>query len=185
MDFLTSVKKKKNLSKVVVVGSGAVGKTSFLKVLKAGKLLDDLELDFHRTLFMEFESLDLGGNTLVMMDVAGQMELPIHALKDFERLALGGTDLIILMFSADSMQSFLDLEGWFSLVKRYYESIESILPNFIVVQNKIDLEPNVTKDMIESVKSSVPEFAEWFDLSLKTGEGLREIYEYLGNFGGE
>ncbi|RMG31048.1 MAG: hypothetical protein D6732_15165 [Methanobacteriota archaeon] len=185
MDFLASVKKKKKLSKVVVVGSGAVGKTSFLKVLKSGKLLDELELDFHRTLFMEFEALKIDDNSFLMMDVAGQIDLPIHALKDFERLALGRTDLVIMMFAANSMQSFLDLEVWFSLVNKYFENQREQPPTFIVIQNKLDLERNVTEEMIDSVKLAVPKISRWFDLSLKTGLGLKEIFDYLGSFGGD
>lgn len=185
MDFLTSVKKKKKLSKVVIVGSGAVGKTSLLKVLKSGKLLDQLNVQYHRTLFMEFESLHIEEKSILLLDVAGQMDLPVHALKDFERLSLGGADLVVLMFAADSMQSFLDLEKWFKLVKMYYEGQNLEPPLFVALQNKIDLESNVSTDMLEMVKNGVPEIVRWFNLSLKTGEGLVDFVEYLTGFNGE
>ena len=56
--FLDQLKKKRRIRKILVAGSGAVGKTSLVRVLKERKTLNEIleeGLEYHRTLFIDLE----------------------------------------------------------------------------------------------------------------------------------
>ena len=80
MSLAAYVRSRTKVKKVLIVGSGAVGKTSLLKVLRENKALEENnhDLKYHRTPFLEFETLDASDiiegmkGTLQIYDTAGQ-----------------------------------------------------------------------------------------------------------------
>ncbi len=183
MDFIDQLKKKRNSMKVLIVGSGGVGKTSLLKVLKTGDLIPELEETYQRTLFMEIETIKLGKENyefdVVFMDLAGQTDLPMHALVDFERLSMGGVDLIILVFANNNLQSLIHLQSWYGLLYGYYTDKKVNIPPIILVQNKCDLPRDYDQSLVSSMIEVVDQIKEHFEISLVNGQGLTELMDRL------
>ena len=118
MTLSSYLKQFHSLRKILILGSGAVGKTTLLKVLKIGKSLNQLdngELNYHRTPFLELDTLSARGlikdevqGSFQIYDVAGQFDQPFHPLKDISHSVLGHVDLIVLVYAMNNLQSLLD-----------------------------------------------------------------------------
>ena len=82
MEYLEYVKLYKKIRKILILGSGAVGKTSLTKVLKSQVPLKDMNgnCDYNRTLFVEIDQFktDNQVGTFQVFDLAGQLSLPIQ-----------------------------------------------------------------------------------------------------------
>lgn len=174
------------VTKILVAGSGAVGKTTLLQVLKDNKPLEitNLSQEYHRTPFLNIETISverIGGTgsrgIFLMVDVAGQLDLPIHALRDFSNLALGSVELVMLMFSADSLQSLLDLKDWVSIVKTQHNGRRPL--RFVLIMNKCDLDACIDRGLIEQFMESEPLTTAYFEISCKNGEGLDDLQRWL------
>lgn len=192
MNLVDFIKDKRKLRKILIAGSGAVGKTSLVKVLKTdASCLDDLEdedLEYHRTLFMELEKIDAYEGTegvFQFYDVAGQLTLPIHAFRDTTRLAFGNVDIVILMFSSDNLQTLLDIKQWFEMVTDYYDNNDtknpSKLPTIVLVKNKIDLDCVYDDNLVEGIKKQ-EQVEEYFEISCLTGEGIDTLFQWVSKY---
>ncbi len=174
-----------------MAGSGAVGKTSLLMVLKNGKSLQELgnnTLEYHRTPFLEidaFKVLNEGGNlehSYLIYDISGQLNLPVHALKELKQLTLGGVDIIFLIFANNNLQSLLDLKEWLKIIESSSDINEKDLskpPYYVLIKNKIDLESNIDEALVKMVLENEPRIIKYFEVSCKTGEGIPELMTWL------
>jgi GTPase SAR1 family protein len=176
--------------KILILGSGAVGKTSLVKVLKNGKMLQELQshnLNYHRTPFLELDTLSARGlvkddieGTFQVYDVAGQFDQPFHPLKDLTHTVLSNVDLIVLVFSLNNVQSLLDLAQWIRLVNMAAVTGLSENPaKYILVSNKIDLERAVDKIVIENILENEPRIVKYFEISCMSGIGVNKLKEWL------
>jgi small GTP-binding protein len=174
------------VTKILIAGSGAVGKTTLLQVLKDNKPLEiaDISQEYHRTPFLNLETISverIGGTgskgIFLMVDVAGQLDLPIHALRDFSNIALGSVELVILIFSADSLQSMLDLKDWISIVKTQHRGDPPL--RFVLIKNKCDLDNCIDHSLVEQFMESEPLTDAYFEISCKNGAGLEELQQWL------
>ena len=124
MEHLEYVKATKKIRKILILGSGAVGKTSLTKVLKLEKSLQDMngDCDYQRTLFVEIDQFKTNDNTgtFQVLDLAGQLNLPIHGTRDTARFVFNAVDLICYVFANDNAQSLIELGEWVSIVNEYY-----------------------------------------------------------------
>ncbi|MHA1214538.1 MAG: GTPase domain-containing protein [Candidatus Hodarchaeales archaeon] len=128
------LKRFRSLRKILIVGSGAVGKTSLLKVLKNGKVLKDLsdsELHYHRTPFLELDTISASGliqsdieGIFQIYDVAGQFDQPVHPLRELSKTILGSVDLIVLVIANNNVQSLLDLAQWINIMNTNIDRLE-------------------------------------------------------------
>ncbi|MFW9920959.1 MAG: GTPase domain-containing protein [Candidatus Thorarchaeota archaeon] len=182
----SSISLRSGVTKILVAGSGAVGKTTLLQVLKDNKPLEitTLSQEYHRTPFLNIETISverIGGTgsrgIFLMVDVAGQLDLPIHALRDFSNLALGSVELVMLMFSADNLQSLLDLKDWVSIVKTQHKGNRPL--QFVLIMNKCDLDNCIDRGLVEQFMESEPLTAGYFEISCRNGEGLDELQQWL------
>ncbi len=182
-----TIKRKNTIKKVVIVGSGAVGKTSLLHLLKMPEvsILDD-KTKYARTPFMNIDTKQIINEQsknighLQFYDLAGQIDLPIHALKDFSAQVLGHTDVILLVFASNNLQSFLDLKIWYQLVKdglnKYGSNNQSKL---ILIKNKIDLNSTIDKSLIDYFAKMDTQFKGTFEVSCLTKEGIEDLSNWL------
>ncbi|TXT54804.1 MAG: putative GTPase KRas protein [Candidatus Thorarchaeota archaeon] len=190
--LIERIKLHSGIRKILMAGSGAVGKSSLLTVLRERKSLKELlkdEAEYHRTLFVDLEVIpaadlvdeDIEG-LCQMVDIAGQLNSPIHALKDISRTALGGVDVILLIFASDNIQSLIDLTEWVDLLTGYYVSQTRFdTPDFVLIRNKCDLNCSMDKGLIEAVLQSNPQIVSYFETSCLTGSGLDEVRQWLVN----
>jgi GTPase SAR1 family protein len=187
---LMSSNRRSEVAKILVAGSGAVGKTTLVKVLKDGLSLEGQGVvhEYHRTPFLELETIraqELGCGesnvVLLMVDVAGQLSSPIHAIRDLSMIAIKNVRLVLLLCAADNLQSLLDLKDWVSLVKTQTLKQSDTSPRFVIVINKNDLEMNIDLDLVERIVDSEPLIINQFGISCKTGQGMKEFSEWLVN----
>ncbi len=183
MEYLEFVKSFKKIRKILILGSGAVGKTSLTKVLKSELPLKDMngDCDYNRTLFVEidqFKTKDKKG-TFQVIDLAGQLGLPIHATRDTPKLAFSAVDLICFVFSKDNAQSLIDLNQWVNITNNYYQKTNSKVPPFILIKNKMDLENNIDDSLVELMMSSIKGY---FEISCYDGKGVEELKKWFSEF---
>ncbi len=185
--IIHTIKINNTLKKIVIVGSGAVGKTSLLKSLTKS---DDsnfvLETNYERTPFLNIDSKKVENKEnnnighLQFYDLAGQKDLPIHALKDFSRLILGHTDIILLVFANNNLQSLLDLKSWYEMIN---EGLKQDRFNsnckFILINNKIDLLSNIDEAMLDVFSEADQRFKGIFKVSCKTNEGIKTLSNWI------
>ena len=182
-----TIKLKNTFKKIVIVGSGAVGKTSLLRILTES---DDsnfvLETNYERTPFMNIDSkkVEKDGEHLIghlqFYDLAGQKNLPIHALMDFSKLILGHTDVIFLVFANNNLQSFLDLKTWYEMIKEGLNKEEyTSTCKFILIANKIDLQSNIDENMVDIFSEVDQRFKGIFKISCKTKEGISSLNKWI------
>lgn len=193
MSLVDYIKQKRKIRKILIAGTGAVGKTSLLKVLKNKKYLKELnsnDLKYNRTLFMEFEKIQSSKKSGIfqLYDVAGQLDLPFHAFRDTARLTFGNVDLILILFSNNNVQSLLDVENWLDKIKEYYlsENNNNGIPKCLLINNKADLESTIDTFLIKAVTNQ-SEIIKFFEISCLNGKGIEELGNWLDNyfFGGE
>ncbi|MHA2386662.1 MAG: GTPase domain-containing protein [Candidatus Thorarchaeota archaeon] len=185
--FPLRTRKKLAIRKVLIAGSGAVGKTSLVRVMKHNLPLSGLDDDttaYHRTPFVELETVRIKRSeeegVFQMVDVSGQLDSVIHPLRDLSRVAMGSVSVVLLMFSGNNVQSLLDLSQWIETLTDYYSKIGSKnMPDFVLLKNKADLQDDIDQTLIDAVMKCNPRFCKYHELSCLTGEGVKEMIEWL------
>ena len=156
--------------KLVAVGDGAVGKTSLLTVLKG----DPFPERYIPTIFENYaQDYSQNGEAfkLHIWDTPGQDE--------YDRLrpiSYQDAKVILLCFSLDKRQSFLNLnERWIMEVKYYCKDAKIIL-----IGTKSDLREAGNSNHItdEEARQFCQEqkFAQFIPCSPKTGHGVKEVF---------
>lgn len=185
---MSTNERKLGVIKVLVAGSGAVGKTTLVRTLQKGEPLaeSDSVSAYHRTPFINLETIGverIGGTgskgVFLMVDVAGQLDAPIHALRDLSDIAIKGVDLVLLLFAADNLQSLLDLRDWASIVKSQYVENPSKSLRFVLIMNKSDLDRSIDPGLVEQFMKSEPLAEAYFEISCLDGQGVNNLKDWL------
>jgi len=168
--------------KLVVVGDGAVGKTSLLIRFATGEFPNEYvpTVFENYTAQMKRENEDI---LLHLWDTAGQ--------EDYDRLrplSYPGADVVLLCFSTISQASFDAIkEKWAPEVHHYIPNIPHIL-----VGTKIDLreekhpDPNsgkfepITPEMAKKLGEEI-QVTKYMEVSSKSGRGVNEVYNEAVN----
>ena len=166
----------KRLWKIVLVGDGAVGKTS----LRKQYLGEGFESDYLSTMGADFALHDTTiGTTQVrwqIWDLAGQ---PVFAdvVKAYYTQIFGG----ILVYDVTRRQTFENTENWLSDI-RSHSGRDRQVP-VVLLGNKIDLRDEEGAESTSSEESQaladrlgVP----LVETSAKTGSGVQAAFEKLG-----
>ncbi len=163
------------LFKVMVIGEGAVGKTTLVNRYVTGAF----ERDYKTTIGSQFavklahifppESEYAVGIKIQAWDVAGQARFAA-----VRKMYYSGAAGVILVFDVTRRRSFTELEKW---VKEADESIGSRVP-MIVVGNKIDL-PDRMVSSEEAKKWAEEQGFLYMESSAKTGEGVADMFTVL------
>lgn len=120
--------------KVIILGDGAVGKTSLLARFCA----DGFQQSYKQTIGLDFyiKRVVLPGNvhvTLQLWDIGGQ-QLGGRMLANY----IYGSHGVILVYDVTNMESFKNLEDWYELVKSSFKDKEK-MPYVAMIGNKMDL----------------------------------------------
>ena len=186
--FTEKLKKIHKMKKALIIGSGAVGKTYLLTLLSKDLPTQPSKASFYkRTTFINFDTIRLYGENdreiigqIQVQDLAGQITLPIHALRDFAQQTLGATDLIFLMFDNNNLQSFLDLELWLNHINDGLKTLhEHINPAIILIRNKVDLEQLVDDKAVQKLLEFDKRIIKYFAISCRNGSGLESLQAFL------
>ncbi len=160
--------------KIVVVGDGAVGKTSLIKKFTKGTF----EKDYVKTIGAQLSkySKEINGDMirLIFWDIAGQADFNfLHHL--FYKESRAAIIVISLEENDLGKNSFMHIENWYNELRKYCGDIQVVL-----FANKVDL---VENDNINNMKIQELvhkyNFLGSFITSAKTGEGVIEAFNAI------
>lgn len=156
--------------KVVVVGDGAVGKTSLVRRYCENKFresrIETIGIDFQsKTLELESEETIC----IVLWDVAGQ-----ERFSSFRDQYYLGALAVALVFDVTDPASFEHLDNWNHEVNRSAPRVP-----VVVVANKVDLEQVVSLD--EAYTWAQEKGYPFFETSAKSGENVEAMFYALGS----
>ncbi len=176
---------------MTVVGDGAVGKTTLVQALlkktkeshhnnSNGIFLEEKKIT--RTPFMEIESWSYKDLVFQCYDLAGQRIPGVHPLDLLQHQVLKCIDIYIFVFSLDRYESFENLNNWLRLMNLEY-NIKNNNAGFILVGNKVDLERNVSRELVQTLVGEDRFFRTYVETSSIYGIGIEEILEKIVNMG--
>lgn len=155
--------------KVVVVGNGAVGKSSMIQRYCKGIFTKDYKktigVDFlERQIFVNDEEV-----RLMLWDTAGQEEFDAIT-KAYYR----GAQACVLVFSTTDRDSFQSIDNWKEKIEAEVGDIPTVL-----VQNKIDLleETVVKNEEAEALAKRLK--LRFYRASVKEDLNVNEVFKYL------
>ncbi len=189
--FLSRLKKTKQLVRMTVVGDGAVGKTTLVQAMlrktnhrtKSSLSNEAIESKkITRTPFMEIETWNYGDLVFQCYDLAGQRVEGMHPLDILKDQVLKAIDIYIFVFSVDMYKSFENLNNWLELMDFDKDSKNESI-GFILVGNKIDLERNVSKELIQTVVGNDKYFQAYVETCSLDGTGIDDLLEEISIMG--
>lgn len=157
--------------KVVIVGNGAVGKSSMIQRYCKGVFTKD----YKKTIGVDFleRQIEVRGEDvrLMLWDTAGQEEFDAIT-KAYYR----GAQACVLTFSTVDRSSFLAIESW----KRKVEDECGEVP-MVLVQNKIDLleQAVVAPEEAEGLAKKLR--LRFYRTSVKEDLNVKEVFKYLAD----
>lgn len=161
-----------SISKVILIGDSAVGKTSIrLRYFGHG-----FKEAFLMTLGADFAIKKLGGDVLQIWDLAGQI-----AFSTIRKQYYLGTHGAILMFDLTKRSSFENLDLWINEIQT---QSNRMIP-CIIVGNKYDLKKEVTVSRrevnvyIQDLRKRYDYKFPYFESSAKSGKNIDRIFENL------
>eukprot|EP00118_Oscarella_pearsei_P025504 m.308299 g.308299 ORF g.308299 m.308299 type:complete len:246 (+) comp43717_c0_seq1:260-997(+) len=161
-DFETAIK-------VLVVGNGAVGKSSMIQRYCKGIFTKD----YKKTIGVDFleRQLQVSGEDIRLMlwDTAGQEEFD-SITKSYYR----GAHVCVLAFSTTDRKSFEDIESWKHKVEDECGDIVMVL-----VQNKIDLIDEAAVDSGEAEDLAKRLKLKFYRTSVKDDFNVNDVFTYL------
>ncbi|MFX0004558.1 MAG: Rab family GTPase [Candidatus Hodarchaeota archaeon] len=160
--------------KIVVVGDGAVGKTSLIKKFTKGTF----ERDYVKTIGAQFSKYNQKFNgdmiRLLFWDIAGQDDFNfLHHLFYKESKAA------IIVYSLEENElgqnSFTHIKNWYEVLVKNCGNIPIVL-----FANKVDLVDEESLNTIEIKKlAEEHNFLNFFLTSAKTGQGVVEAFNAI------
>ncbi|MGV9172269.1 MAG: Rab family GTPase [Promethearchaeia archaeon] len=156
--------------KIVIIGDGAVGKTSLIKKYTQGTF----QKDYIKTLGAQFSKYDeeVNGNNvkLFFWDIAGQSEFKIMRGTFFK-----GSKAAIIVFSHTDEESYMHISEWHDeFVKHCGEQ------PVVLFGNKIDLveEEGLNDERVQTIVDK-RDFLGYYKTSAKTGEGVFKAFRAI------
>ena len=161
--------KKEFLSKILVIGDGAVGKSCIIR-----RYVDnEFESTHLQTVGLDFKLKNIqldDGNSLKaqIWDTAGQERF--HSItRNYFKNAHG----IILIYDVTLIESFHNVKNWIKQIKKEASDKVSI----ILVGNKIDMENERVVSNEEGEKIADEYGLKFFECSAKTGVNIEQIFK--------
>ena len=158
--------------KIIIVGDGAVGKTSLCTHITTQEFFSDYRLTVGCDFFIKRIMVNNISVTLQIFDVGGQD----HFAKLRAAFA-GGAKGILLAYDVTRRDSFYNLEEWLNSV---IEELDPRAPK-VLLGTKSDLkaEAEIWDEDISKMKEKITVDA-YFDTSSLTGEGVNEAFTTMG-----
>ena len=190
-NFLSRLKRSKKLIRMTVVGDGAVGKTTLVRAMlrkttdhvknsSGTKILDDKKIT--RTPFIEIEAWNYKNLKFQCYDLAGQRTPGQHPLDLIQNQVMNMIDIYLFVFAVDMYESFENLSTWIELMDLVNKS-KNGNRGFILVGNKIDLERNVSKELIQSVVGYDKYFQSYIETCSLDGSGVDTLLDKIVSMG--
>jgi len=161
--------------KIVVIGDGAVGKTSLIKQYTEGNFVTDYIKTIGAQFSKYLESFDEDMVKLFFWDIAGQSEFSFMRPTFYKGAKAG-----IMVFSLTDDQSFENLKSWYEDIQKHCGNLPVVL--FGNKSDLIDVEKSDDEKKVDGLKDDI-NFLKYYRTSAKTGENVydafRSIIKYL------
>ena len=156
--------------KVLIVGDGAVGKTSICTHITTQEFFADYHLTVGCDFFIKRLYVNNISVTLQIFDIGGQD----HFARMRSAFADGAKG-IFLAFDITRRDSFYSLENWVNSIK---DGLDPNAPKVLIAtKSDLKVEAEVWKDDIDNMEGiSIDAF---FDTSSLTGDGVPEAFETM------
>jgi small GTP-binding protein len=189
--FLKKLKKSKKLIRMTIVGDGAVGKTTLVQALiqkttnngkksNGNKTLQSKEIT--RTPFLEIESWNYKDLLFQCYDLAGQRIPGAHPLDLMRTQVTQSIDIYIFVFSIDRYESFENINSWIQLLE-LTDHNQNGNTGLVLVGNKIDLEGNISNELIESIVGKDKFFQSYVETCSLDGRGIDNLLDEIAAIG--
>ncbi|MHA1910903.1 MAG: Rab family GTPase [Candidatus Kariarchaeaceae archaeon] len=170
--------KESFLFKVVLLGDGAVGKTSLRKRFMG----EGFEQSYSITIGSDFSIANkmIDGSEVIFQiwDLSGQ-----PSFKMVRTAFYLGTHAALIVFDLTNKHSFEEIENW--IAELFQNGNRGKVP-IIFVGNKNDLESQISKEEIEYMLTNQVELPNstvklhYYETSALTGENVETVFEMLG-----
>ncbi|MHA1268889.1 MAG: Rab family GTPase [Candidatus Helarchaeota archaeon] len=155
--------------KVVVIGDGAVGKTSLINRFAEQKFIKEYKPTLGTNIVIKEINDNSDSIRLLMWDIAGQ-----EKWKDVRHLYYQGASSAILVFDVTRPETFNNIPNWFDDLIKYSGNIPRVL-----IANKIDL-IDIRKKSTEEIREMAEKVnAKFFETSAADGTNVLEAFIYL------
>lgn len=158
--------------KILVIGEGAVGKTSIATRYTTGGFKESHLMTVGANFMLK--NLELDGKTikLSIWDTAGQEKFR----RVVESYYKGGKGVLIC-FAINDRRSFEALEYWYSSTKKNLGDNAK----YVLVGNKADLEAQREVSTEEAEQWGKDHGMRYFETSALQNKNIKEVFEYLAN----
>jgi len=158
------------LFKSIVVGDGAVGKTTATIRYATGTFADSYKMTIGVDFRVKVITLEGKKIKLQIWDTGGQ-----ERFANVRPLYYRGASGAIIMFDITSRDSFLNLPKWFDEVVKYCGRVP-----WIIVGNKLDLEEQLRRVYVDEGESYARQMnAEYYECSAKDGRNIETIFRNI------
>ncbi len=147
------------MTKIVLLGDGGVGKTSFLKSIRQGTFPDR----YCGTVGAEVHPHLLGGRDVTIWDTAGRNELMGPQRETY----LSDATICVIFFDLTHRKSYTSVQEHYNFAVKYVPDA-----HFIIVGNKSELPRVVTNTNFQYITTNNTSYHE---VSIKTGEGMQDL----------
>jgi len=156
--------------KILILGDGGVGKTTLLHRYVKGEFIDTTTM----TIGVEFltKEIEVASKVcqLILWDITGQERFR-HMIDHYLKGASGA----LILYDITSLKSFINIEKWIHLIKKFYERIPIVL-----IAAKCDLQEfsNVNDIMAKNSQKRFG-FIDFVKTSSKTGLNVDHAFKVL------
>ncbi|MFX0092298.1 MAG: Rab family GTPase [Candidatus Hodarchaeota archaeon] len=160
------------LLKSIVLGDGAIGKTTLLHRWIDGVFLEDLQM----TIGVTFHTYKTKHNgvpcNLVVWDLGGQRQF--REMGVFEKYLRGASGMLV-GFDLTSLNTFQSIPDWLDFIHKNAGKVPLVL-----FGTKADLieEREVEQDLIDDTVKEYG-FKAYFETSAKSGQCVKEVFQKL------
>ena len=157
--------------KMVLLGDGAVGKTSLIQKFVSGQFAGQYKATIGVDLFKKGVIVDGQSISLQVWDLAGQ-----EFFKKYHQHFLGGALGAFLVFDLTVPPSLKNLNTWIRDTRPTTGGI-----NYVLIGNKVDLAENRDDIKDKALDLAMQYDISFFETSALTGEGIDELFTYLAS----
>ena len=159
--------------KIILLGENGVGKTSIINRYITNQFNPDVQ---NVTLGSNYFTKEIKNNSvnyrLKIWDTNGQEKF--HSVTS---LYIQGSNIILLVYSLDSKESFENLDFWYNTIKSSLDGKNYI---FAIIANKSDLKDNVAVSDEEGKSYAEEKEAMFQKISAKEdGDGINKLFDNL------
>ncbi|MHA1230615.1 MAG: Rab family GTPase [Candidatus Helarchaeota archaeon] len=161
--------KHRYVFKVVVIGDGAVGKTSLINRFAEQKFIKEYKPTLGTNIVIKEIEEDGNNIRLLLWDIAGQQKW-----RDVRHLYYQGASSAILVFDVTRPETFNNIPNWFEDLIKHSGDIPRVL-----IANKIDL-VDIRKKSTEEIQEMAERVnAKFFETSAADGTNVLDAFLYL------